>query len=77
MKTPDIIYPIGTKVYKSSGKPFKSTFKINTIREIVEHPYKKDKDGKGVPSYTFFEDDSIVEASMCKTIELNNKLWKI
>lgn len=64
----NIIYPIGTKVYKPSGKPFKSTFKVNTISGVVEHPYKKDKNGVGVPSYTFIEDDSIVEVAMCKSI---------
>lgn len=69
MKTaPDIIYPIGTKVCKKSGKPFKSMFKINTISGIVEHPYKKDNNGKGVVSYTFYEDSSIVEAIMVKQI---------
>lgn len=64
----NIIYPIGTKVYKPSGKPFKSTFKVNTISGVVEHPYKKDKNGVGVPSYTFIEDDSIVEAKCVRII---------
>lgn len=64
--TPDIIYPIGTKVCKKSGKPFKSLSDVNTISSIVEHPYKKDYNGVGVPSYTFIEDDSIVEADICK-----------
>lgn len=68
MKLPNIIYPIGTKVYKPSQKPFKSGKKINTISDVVEHPFKKDENGKGVPSYKFIEDDSIVEAIMCKSI---------
>jgi len=69
MKTaPDIIYPEGTKVCKKSGKPFKSLLKVNTVSGIIEHPYKKDENGKGVVSYTFIEDDSIVEADKCKNI---------
>ena len=53
-----IIYPIGTKVYKKSGKPFLSGKKVNTITGIVDHPYKI-KNGEPVKAYTFEEDDSI------------------
>lgn len=59
-----IIYPIGTKVYKKSGKPFLSMHKVNTIKNIVEHPIKK-VNGIPVKAYTFVEDDSIVECSIC------------
>lgn len=59
-----IIYPIGTKVYKKSGKPFLSGIKVNTISGVVNHPYKI-KDGVPVKAYTFVEDESIVECSIC------------
>ena len=50
----DTILPVGTQVKKISGKPFKSTLKINTIKSIITHPQINR------PAYTFFEDDSIV-----------------
>jgi len=59
------IYQIGTKVCKKSGKPFLSTYKVNTIKDVVEHPYKK-VNGIPVKAYTFVEDNSIVECSICK-----------
>jgi len=59
-----IIYPIGTKVYKKSGKPFLSGAKVNTISGVVDHPYKI-KNGVPVKAYTFEEDNSIVESSIC------------
>lgn len=62
------IYPIGTKVYKLSGKPFKSMFKVNTISGIVESPYRKDSTGKGLLCYTFLEDDSVVETIKCRKV---------
>ena len=63
-----IIYPIGTKVYKKSGKPFLSGQKVNTISGVVGHPYKK-LTGMPVKAYTFEEDDSIVECSICYKYE--------
>lgn len=64
MRKPETIYPAGTQVVKFSGKPFKSGAKVATIKGLVESPYKIDPEtGKGVPSYTFVEDDSIVEAA--------------
>lgn len=65
-KTNDEVYPIGTKVKKISGKPFKSTFKINTVKDIVDSPFKIDKNtGKPVLSYMFEEDESFVCCNRC------------
>ena len=51
---------IGRKVYKEgSGKPFKSGFKINTVKGVVNHPILN------IPAYTFEEDDSYVECRRC------------
>ena len=36
-------------------KPFKSGFKTNTIKDVIEHPILK------IPAYIFFEDESYVE----------------
>lgn len=43
-------------------RPFKSTFKINTIKGVIEHPITKRW------AYTFYEDDSYVECRMCKIV---------
>lgn len=60
----------GDKVVKLSGKPFKSGRHVNTVKEVVKHPYKNDiVTGKLVDAYTFYEDDSIVEASICTLAE--------
>jgi hypothetical protein len=56
----DNILTIGTKVFKTSGKPFKSGSKINTIRGITINPKT------GYPAYTFHDDDSIVDARTCE-----------
>lgn len=60
---------IGQKVRKASGrsnqlssKPFKSGNKVNTVKEIVNHPQLN------VPAFTFLEDDSIVECRKCLLI---------
>lgn len=55
----DLILEIGTKVVKLSGKPFKSTLKVNTVKGLTNNPYT-DK-----ISYTFNEDDSSVECFRC------------
>lgn len=69
-RNPERIYPEGTKVVKFSGKPFKSGEYVNTVKDVIEHPDKIDKDtGKGVPAYTFVEDDSIVECARCTYAE--------
>ena len=59
------IHNIGKKCKKKSinddtkkpykGKPFKSPFKLNTIKGVINHPHLN------VPAYIFFEDDSYVE----------------
>lgn len=56
------IYPIGTKVYKISGNPFKSGIKIATITGVVIN----EQDPKKRQAYTFAEDDSIVNCELCK-----------
>jgi len=52
---------IGKKVVKISGKPFKSSYKANTVKDVVEHPL-------GKPAFSFEEDDSIVEAWRCRLV---------
>ena len=43
-------------------KPFKSTFLVNTIKGVIDHPILH------IPAYTFEEDDSYVECRRCVTI---------
>lgn len=56
---------IGKKCQKKRGgrnpKPFKSTFRVNTIKELTVNPYTLK------PAFSFLEDDSIVN---CETVEL-------
>ncbi len=55
---------IGKKVVKKSGRPFKSTFQINTIKGVVineQDPLKRE-------AYTFNEDNSVVDCFLCKII---------
>jgi hypothetical protein len=49
------------KLYKI--KPFKSTFKTNTIKGVINHPHLN------IPAYIFHEDDSYVE---CRRVEIIN-----
>lgn len=49
------------KVFKKSGKPFKSGNKVNTVKGET----RNEQDPKGRPAYTFFEDDSIVNTDQC------------
>lgn len=49
------------KVCKKSGKPFKSGNKVNTVKNVIDHPKCK-----GEKAYTFHEDDSYVSVVMCK-----------
>lgn len=58
----DFKFLIGKKVIKNSQKPFKSTFKINTVKDVIIHPIK------GNPAFTFYEDDSFVECYICKEV---------
>ncbi|AGI11966.1 hypothetical protein X915_gp059 [Bacillus phage vB_BanS-Tsamsa] len=51
------------KVRKKSGKPFKSKNKINTVKEIIQHPIHKNE-----KAYTFYEDDSYVSVLMCEEV---------
>lgn len=50
----------GMLVYKPSGKPFKSTRKVNTVKGVMMHPITQR------PCYTFEEDDTYVEVIKCK-----------
>ena len=69
MRHPNEIYACGTKVKKLSEKPFNSGLVFNTVKSVTEHPHKIDPEtNKGVPAYTFFEDDSIVEAAAVKLV---------
>lgn len=51
------------KVRKISGKPFKSTLKVNTVKSEVDHPFLPGKRG-----YIFEEDDSVVRVSYCEEV---------
>lgn len=53
----------GKKAVKLSGKPFKSTLKENTIKDIIDHPALE-----GKKAYVFYEDDSFVRVEQCKVI---------
>ena len=49
----------GDKNYKV--RPFKSTFKTNTIKGVINHPHLN------IPAYVFCEDESYVE---CRRVEI-------
>lgn len=52
--------PIGEKNLKGyNPNPFKSGFKVNTVKSIINHPILN------VPAFTFEEDDSFVECRRC------------
>lgn len=51
---------IGSRVEKKTGKPFKSTFKIGTVKGTCQHPVT------GHLCFTFEEDESYVEAFRCQ-----------
>lgn len=53
---------VGTLIRKTSLSPFKSGFKIATVRGYCYNPTT------GRPSYLFEEDDSCVEVRMCKEL---------
>lgn len=52
----------GHKVCKHSGKPFKSTLKVNTIAGLTVNS------NTNLAAFTFVEDDSIVDVRQCKLI---------
>ena len=54
---------VGKRVEKYSGKPFKSTFKKNTVKEVIQHPKSPHR-----LAFTFVEDESYVSATMCKLV---------
>lgn len=54
---------IGRKVCKLSDRPFKSGSKVNTIASVVKHAHIQ------AWSFTFKEDDSVVEARQCRVVE--------
>lgn len=56
---PHLYAAIGTKVIKQTALPFKSTFRINTVKGYCFHPIT------ARPCYLFEEDDSHVETRMC------------
>lgn len=69
MRQPSELFGYGTRVRKISGKPFKSGLQFNTVKSVVDHPHKINPEtGKAVPAYTFFEDDSIVEAAAVRKV---------
>ena len=55
---------INKKVIKRSGKPFKSGNTVNTIKGIIDHPYRE-----GKKAFTFYEDESCVSVEQCNLIE--------
>lgn len=54
---------IGFHVSKKSGKPFKSTFKVNTVRAITIN------EDTGHLAFQFNEDDSAVDCHRCQSVQ--------
>jgi len=52
---------IGLRVLKKSGKPFKSTFRLNTVKGVIVN----EQDPKKRLAFTFLEDDSVVNVDLC------------
>lgn len=60
---------VDKKVVKNgSGKPFKSGLKVNTVKDVIQHPLWDSS--IDMPAYTFFEDDSYVECRRCEPVNL-------
>ena len=59
---------IGTKVCKfregQEPKPFKSGRKMNTVKDVIDHPILN------MPAFTFDEDDSYVECRRCYPVSV-------
>mgnify|MGYP003418282412 FL=1 len=62
---------IGRKVMKRTGKPFKSTLKINTIKGIIIH------EDTGNQAFIFQEDNSYVELPMCIMADIQINLQRV
>ena len=60
----DVAGWVGRKVYKPSGKKFKSGNAYNTVKAVVDHPVMPE-----LPAFTFREDDSVVEARRCALVK--------
>jgi len=58
-------FKIGDRVQKKTGKPFKSTFKINTVTGFDTNPHTQK------PSLKFKEDDTQVESFRCELASSN------
>jgi len=56
----DIIQVAGTKVYKPSGKPFKSGNAVNTVKGVTINEHTNE------PAYYFEEDESVVDVRSCE-----------
>lgn len=54
---------IGKKVFKRSGKLFKSMSKVNTVKSVILHPYIH-----GTYAFMFEEDDTYISISQCKRV---------
>ena len=54
-------FNIGDRVQKRSGRPFKSTFKVGTIKEFCEN--EQEVNPRAKPAARFEEDDSMVSLS--------------
>lgn len=67
---PEINYVewIGKKVRKTSGKPFKSKLKENTVKDIGLHEILSQKKGYQVFCFVFEEDNSYVSCSSCQLV---------
>lgn len=57
---------INPKGNPCTPRPFKSGFRNNTIKDVINHPILN------IPAYTFVEDDSYVECRRCQVIDENN-----
>lgn len=57
----------GKKVTKISGKPFKSTFKTNTVKDVIRSYRPNDK--TDIPAFKFEEDESFVHCYLTETVK--------
>lgn len=56
---------INKKVRKPSNKPFKSTFLINTVKDVTVNT------NTNLPAFTFLEDESIVDCHQCQCVAID------
>lgn len=59
-------YYVNSKVKKFSGKPFKSTFKTNTVKCVVLGC--RPEETQPIPAFKFEEDDSYVHCYLVETV---------